>query len=1692
MRLKRFTYQFFAAALFLLLFFSVEQVQAQWALDVVGTVKKEETKKRFEGVTITVKRNGTVWKTLTSESSGKFQAALEPDAVYVLEFSKPGHVTKRIEFSTKNVPPDDAKYGFEFPMEMNLFEKIDGLDVSILNKPIAKVAFDPSTGYMDYDAAYTKSIKNELDRLRDELEARLKAKEAEMKQKQKDYDEAIAAADKAFNSEKWAEAKPLYEKASKIFPEESYPLFQLGQISDKLAASEEANKRYNTAIAEADKAFAARDWDKATMNYQKAASYKPEEKYPADKLKEIKDIIANEKKVAEDYNNAIAAADQFFGLKEYEKAKAEYQKASALKSYEDYPKTKIAEIDKIIAENQKKDQEYNAAITKADDFFKAKDYEKAIASYTLASGIKTEEKYPKDKIAEANQLLAAQKKLEEDYNKFIKDADAALAAKEYQNAQSGYQQASAVKPNEQYPKDKLNEIKSILEELAKKEAEEKQKEAAYQAAIANGDKLLGLQKYDEAKQSYVKASEIKAEEKYPKDKIAEIDGILADLAKKEAEEKAKNEQYQKLITEADGLLSSKEYDKAKTKYQSASDLKAEEKYPKDKIAEIDGILADLAKKEAEEKAKNEQYQKLITEADGLLSSKEYDKAKTKYQSASAIKAEEKYPKDKIAEIDGILADLAKKEAEEKAKNEQYQKFITDADNFLNTKKYDDAKNNYNQALGVKPNEQYPKDKLKEIENILAEIAKKKAEEEAALMAQKEKDEKYQQFIAQADNSLGSKKYDEAKTAYNQALGVKPNEQYPKDKLAEIENILAEIAKKKAEEEASMLAEKVREEKYQQFIKQGDSGLNSKKYDEAKTAYNQALGVKPNEQYPKDKLKEIENILAEIAKKKAEEDAAALALQNKEQQYQTLISQAEGLFNSKDYENAKIKYYEASNIKKEEQYPRDRINEITKLLADLAQKEADDKLAAEAEKKKREYFNAVIAQADGELAGKNYDAAKKKYNEALSIIPTEEYPKTKIGEIDDLLAKIAAEKENAALAQKERDEKYNGLISQADNSFSDENYQEAKGFYQQALGVKPNEAYPKDKLLEIDILLKKLAEEQEEISVTSNAQKQKLEQYNKLIKMGDEEFAKKSYKSALAQYTSASSIMPSELYPKEKITEINKLLSELALNQKEQEAALLAEKQKREQYDQLIYEADRMFRLEKYNDAKYKYEQALALYQEEKYPKQQLAEIATRLSEKENETIVVKNTTDGPRVKIDDSKEKELEAMMADLLKNRNSEKGIAIQKEKDDLANQEEVRVSTFSKKLEDTHNQLVMLDKDLQEQRKEANKYHLQNHDLLKEDSKKWSEEEANRVNDSEKKRQNAKDDIIATENSIKQFNASQDKQLEDKVTALYTFADEVNETNLILVEEANKRRANNKKDIEEIAVKIDQDKELGEKRRKERELNLREYEKQLTEQNNILIKASKNRREYSRDSLVDLVSAIHKQQLKSSKYYELNVELLKEYQEDLKNLEQRRIESADRKRDLNNKEVEAYEADINEKKKYQEKKYYEKTAYLKDYKNQIAEEQNQRTARHNDLMLAAKNEVNEEKRKVEAMQKEKSEFHLRFYDQVEKDRAVNQQYLKDMQLVSHKKISEVSFDDVYMGEKHHSENLELANKYPQGISEETYEEGNAVILRRIKITGNHADVYEKKFYKWGGVFYTKNGYNITETLWDLESIEK
>ena len=111
-------------------------------------------------------------------------------------------------------------------------------------------------------------------------------------------------------------------------------------------------------------------------------------------------------------------------------------------------------------------------------------------------------------------------------------------------------------------------------------------------------------------------------------------------------------------------------------------------------------------------------------------------------------------------------------------------------------------------------------------------------------------------------------------------------------------------------------------------------------------YQDALALKSDEQYPVTKIREIDRILADLN-----------AAKSREEQYNTLIAQADGQFDKADYDASKENYVAALKLKSEEQYPQDRIIEINRLVASLSQTIAS--------------YNAAIQRADEHFRNKNY-------------------------------------------------------------------------------------------------------------------------------------------------------------------------------------------------------------------------------------------------------------------------------------------------------------------------------------------------------------------------------------------------------------------------------------------------------------------------------------------------------------------------------------------------------------------------------------------------------------------------------------------------------------------------------------------------------------------------------------------------
>ncbi len=64
-----------------------------------------------------------------------------------------------------------------------------------------------------------------------------------------------------------------------------------------------------------------------------------------------------------------------------------------------------------------------------------------------------------------------------------------------------------------------------------------------------------------------------------------------------------------------------------------------------------------------------------------------------------------------------------------------------------------------------------------------------------------------------------------------------------------------------------------------------------------------------------------------------------------------------------------------------------------------------------------------------------------------------------------------------------------------------------------------------------------------------------------------------------------------------------------------------------------------------------------------------------------------------------------------------------------------------------------------------------------------------------------------------------------------------------------------------------------------------------------------------------------------------------------------------------------------------------------------------------------------------------------------------------------------------------------DLASKYPSGVTEESFTEGNKQIVKRVIVKEGVGNEYRRVTHNWGGVFYFKNGEAVPERVWKKET---
>lgn len=1208
---------------------------------------------------------------------------------------------------------------------------------------------------------------------------------------------------------------------------------------------------------------------------------------------------------------------------------------------------------------------------------------------------------------------------EANFAKLMQAGTTAMTASDFKKAVDSFSEALTLKPGDAVATAKLSDAKMRLDgaDADKKAAEQ------YAALIKEADGLMGKKDYAGAKTKFNAAIDLKDTEAYPKQKIKEIDAILADLEKKNAEEKKAKElqeKYQAAIAAADAAFKAEGWDQATAKYSEASGLKPEEKYPKDQLALVATKKAEAQKKAEEERLAKEletNYKAAIAAADAAFKASNWDAATAKYTEASGLKPAEKYPKDQLAAIIAKKDEQAKKAEEEKnAKElqEKYQAAITAGDAAFRSADYDGAEAKYTEAGGLKPAEKYPKDQLAAITKKREELAKKAEDDRKA----KELDDQYKAVLAAADAAFGKEEWDAATAKYTEAGGLKPAEKYPKDQLAAI------IARKAAADKAAEEQRKQKEldEKYTAAIAAADAAFGKQDWDAATTKYTEASGLKAQEKYPKDQLAAIVARKAEAEAKKKQDELDA--------KYQAAIDAADVAFGKKDYAAAKTKYVEASGVKPAEKYPKDRIAEVDGLIAEAARKAEEERKAAELEAK----YTALIKSADKSFDAKKLSEALNDYKDASGLKPAEAYPKERIAAIEsqlDAAAQAKAEEERLLREKQDKDKRYSDLVASADKAFTAKQYEQARTDYSAASGVKPEEQHPKDRLTEIERLLGDAAKQAEEARLAAERDAT--------------EKARKAEEDRLAAERDAA---------------------EKARLAEEERKKNMAAAEIEARYRDLVAAGDLAFGADQYEKAREKYNAALDVKPDEKYPKDRLAAIDAKLAELASKQSESERLAAEQRRLDEERRAKEAaDAEAARLASQSEREKAEAerLRKEKEEAdarrAAEERDRLAREgSKALEEQYRALIVqADEALAAKTyQEARGFYSQASDMRPEETyplakidqidKLLAEQERLRLEAeaaaqrvaTERATERPKQSSTGSgqeDEAVRFMREAREREEAEKYERIRKFRSALEEEEVANAGEASVRRGAGVEQKERIMEEGAELYQGNDQRRSQRAEELLAFQAALE-------RTEAERRERAGET--------------RSANYQGKLDLVEEENEKAATWDGKQEERARASETSKENLQQAEDARVQASK--------QRTGQARENVTATSEAMGGLQQKGNGLSAEQRKVVDDEKRAQQA--RETSYV----------------QGSADARSAAKDKLNNIAPDQPRAFADYNRS--KLAQEYPEGVTEESYTEGNKVIIRRVVVNGNKADDYSKVIAKWG-TFYFKNGQSITEAIW-------
>ena len=305
-----------------------------------------------------------------------------------------------------------------------------------------------------------------------------------------------------------------------------------------------------------------------------------------------------------------------------------------------------------------------------------------------------------------------------------------------------------------------------------------------------------------------------------------------------------------------------------------------------------------------------------------------------------------------------------KEQQQQLEVKNYEKLIADAQSAFDSRNYEKATELFNSAVVKRPEDTYAVEKLAVSKNLLEKENLKKA----ALSS-------YTNKLQLAESAVTAQKYDEAIALFNAAKQLNPNQDVTDKRINDV----------KALQEKDALNRTLKNQlidQQKELVNKAKIAEVNKEFDLALDQYQTAEKLLPGDKTITAKISELKQLLDNQAVEKQQEQVKLDILN-------ALLKKADLLYKASNWNEAKLIYEDVL------------LQDQSNVIALKRQKECLDNLAKKTAQEEEEVYQSIVSKANENFKKKDYKNAKKLYERASKIRPTDKFVKAQLLQLTNL-------------------------------------------------------------------------------------------------------------------------------------------------------------------------------------------------------------------------------------------------------------------------------------------------------------------------------------------------------------------------------------------------------------------------------------------------------------------------------------------------------------------------------------------------------------------------------------------------------------------------------------------------------------------------------------------------------------------